>query len=109
MASAPVNLTPDQAAFMTDVHEVLEQIGAMLQEKNICYGNSALEPVGIFSKLPATSTIEVRIDDKLSRLLRGKEYPGDDTVRDLLGYLVLYMVAKKRAGASVPGKQGSAE
>ncbi len=36
--------------------------------------------------------IDVRIDDKLSRLQKGQEYPGDDTVKDLAGYLILRMV-----------------
>jgi len=40
----------------------------------------------------------VRIDDKLSRLARGR---GDteDTELDLLGYLVLRRIARRRLGA----------
>lgn len=40
--------------------------------------------------------LAVRIDDKLSRLSRGHEYVGDDTLDDLVGYLVLLLVARKR-------------
>lgn len=39
----------------------------MLLAKNAAYGNSALEPVRIFSKADPTEQIRVRIDDKLSR------------------------------------------
>jgi len=38
--------------------------------------------------------INVRIDDKLSRIARGRDYAGDDTELDLIGYLVLRRVAR---------------
>lgn len=44
----------------------LETIGEMLEEKNRMYGNSALEPLRIFSKAPPDEQLNVRIDDKLS-------------------------------------------
>ena len=68
----------------------------MLIAKNRAYGDSALDPVRIFSKADAIEQIYVRIDDKLSRVKRGHEYPGDDTISDLIGYLVLLLVAKER-------------
>lgn len=71
-------------------------IGKLLLDKNISYGNSALNPIGIFAKLDAGSQIDVRIDDKLNRIKNGSEYPGDDTVLDLVGYLVLKLVHEKR-------------
>jgi len=68
----------------------------LLIEKNKAYGNSFAEPIGIFAKgLEPKSQIRVRIDDKLTRLKKGSEYPGDDTVLDLIGYLVLYRVAQR--------------
>lgn len=73
-----------------------DEIKAMLLEKNVAYGNSALDPVRVFSKSDAVEQIKVRIDDKISRLMRGKEI-GDDTVLDLIGYLVLLRVAMKGA------------
>ncbi|MBF9653891.1 hypothetical protein IAI21_11070, partial [Streptococcus pseudopneumoniae] len=58
--------------------------------KNRAYGNSASEPCRIFAKrVDPLAQIDCRIDDKLNRLMRGSEYPGDDTVLDLAGYLVL--------------------
>lgn len=42
----------------------------------------------------AVEQINVRIDDKLSRLARGNEYPGDDTELDLIGYLILKRVVQ---------------
>ena len=51
----------------------------------------------MFSKANAAEQILVRIDDKLSRVSRGHEYVGDDTIDDLIGYLVLLKVARKRS------------
>jgi hypothetical protein len=70
----------------------------MLQEKNVAYGDSALDPVRIFSKSNAIEQLLVRIDDKLSRFARGMEYPGDNDIDDLIGYLVLLKIAKERNG-----------
>lgn len=67
-----------------------------LLEKNISYGNSALEPVRIFSRASSDEQIKVRIDDKLSRLMRGTAFVGDNDVEDLLGYLLLLKVSANR-------------
>lgn len=79
-----------------DIVEVCSQLADMLVAKNEAYGDSALDPVRMFSKASAEEQLLVRIDDKLSRLARGQEYPGDDTVWDLLGYLVLLVVARQQ-------------
>lgn len=70
----------------------------MLQEKNVAYGDSALDPVRIFSKSNAIEQLLVRIDDKLSRFARGTDYPGDNDIDDLIGYLILLKIAKERSG-----------
>lgn len=85
------------AAFAAQVDDVLRDIRRMLIEKNVAYGNSALEPVRIFSRADAVEQINVRLDDKLSRLKRGHA-AGEDVIRDLIGYLVLLRIAG-RAGA----------
>lgn len=78
------------------VKEVCEDIHKMLIEKNKCYGNSALDPIRCFSKLDPIETIKIRIDDKLSRLMRGSEFGSDDSIKDLMGYLVLLRIAQKQ-------------
>lgn len=78
------------------ITEIMRGIEEMLIEKNRAYGDSALDPVRVFSKSDAIEQIYVRIDDKLSRIKRGHEYPGDDTISDLIGYLVLLLIAKER-------------
>ena len=79
--------------FQQKVHAVLTDIETMLIEKNRAYGDSALNPVRVFSTANTTEQIRVRIDDKLSRLARGTA-AGEDTRRDLIGYLVLLELAE---------------
>lgn len=81
-----------------EIVKVCTDISIMLQEKNYAYGDSALDPVRIFSKANATEQLLVRIDDKLSRFARGNSYPGDNDINDLIGYLVLLKIAKERHG-----------
>lgn len=80
------------------VHTILD-VAQILVDKNAAYGNSALDPVRVFSRASTEEQILVRLDDKLSRLQRGSEYPGDDTITDLVGYLVLLLVARGAAVA----------
>lgn len=82
-------------AFAKAVGDILTGLEAMLIEKNAAYGNSALDPVRIFSSASTEEQLLVRIDDKLSRLQRGHEYAGDDTVKDLIGYLILLLIARE--------------
>lgn len=87
---------------MTDVQkhiaEECDALKSLLLEKNRAYGNSALEPLRIFSKANTLEQIRVRLDDKLSRLARGQA-AGEDVEQDLLGYLVLLRVARKMEAA----------
>lgn len=68
-----------------------------LLEKNRKYGNSALEPVRLFSKADPVEQIRVRIDDKLSRLQSAQIDDTEDVELDLAGYLVLLKVANGAA------------
>lgn len=84
--------------FKEIVKEELKEIEKMLIAKNASYGNSALDPLCVFSQQNARDRIRVRIDDKLSRLARGNEFENEDTVKDLIGYLVLLRVSRKFEG-----------
>ena len=70
------------------------EIAQMLIEKNISYGDSALDPIRVFSKADTREQLYVRIDDKLNRLMKGTDYPGDNDIDDLIGYLILLKIAK---------------
>jgi hypothetical protein len=73
---------------------VCDQIKELLIEKNKAYGDSALNPIRIFAQSDTIEQLNVRIDDKLNRMQKGTEYPGDDTINDLIGYLILLRIAK---------------
>lgn len=78
------------------VSAYLLSIREMLINKNIKYGNSALEPLGVFSQLSAKEGLLVRIDDKLKRIKNGSlEKDDEDVINDLIGYLVLLKILDK--------------
>ena len=69
--------------------EVCDTMKAMLLEKNESYGNSVAEPLRLFSQVGNVEQIDVRIDDKLSRIKYGGIYGNEDTEMDLAGYILL--------------------
>jgi hypothetical protein len=79
--------------FHEQVYKVLADIQEMLIAKNQKYGNSALEPLGVFSQLSAKEGLLVRIDDKLKRIKNGTlDHDDEDVINDLIGYLVLLKI-----------------
>ena len=84
---------------MTDtqlvIRETCDEIKELLIEKNRKYGDSAINPIRILSKSSNTEQILVRIDDKLNRIKNMQHDEDEDVITDLIGYLVLYKVAKK--------------
>jgi hypothetical protein len=76
------------------IWEACHEIAHMLIDKNISYGDSALNPIRIFSTTDATEQLKVRIDDKLNRVKNNQGFAGDNDIDDLIGYLVLYKIAK---------------
>jgi len=82
--------------------QVFDDTRVMLLHKNAAYGDSALNPVRVFSKAPLAEQLLVRLDDKVSRLARGSA-AGEDVAGDMLGYLVLVEMAERRE--KVPEKR----
>lgn len=79
--------------FEVSIKKELEKIGDMLIEKNRKYGNSALEPIRVFSNASSKEQILVRLDDKLSRLKNQQIDEDEDVINDLIGYLFLLKLA----------------
>lgn len=79
-----------------EITKVCDGVRDLLLEKNRKYGDSALDPVRIFSKADPAEQIRVRLDDKLSRLRSGQNDEDEDVIDDLLGYLILYKIALSR-------------
>lgn len=100
--SAVTETTTETTVALTEVQQAItaecRELETMLIEKNRNYGNSALEPLRVFSKASAREQILVRLDDKLSRLSRGAA-AGEDVIKDMLGYLILLRVADRMSKA----------
>lgn len=83
-----------------DTREKIERVGAeiisLLVSKNKDYGDSATNPVNIFSDGDAVKSLCARIDDKISRIKQKGIYDKtEDSVKDLTGYLILLIIALK--------------
>lgn len=88
---------PENADFGWHLDKVAKSVTDLLKEKNAAYGNSALNPANIFSKLDAVESLLVRMDDKIMRIKnRGITDQTEDTVSDLIGYLFLLKMALER-------------
>ena len=80
--------------FKEELLKMTNNITELLISKNTAYGNTALNPTNVFSKLNSREAICARIDDKLSRISnRGINDKTEDTIDDLIGYLLLLKMA----------------
>lgn len=83
-----VKTTQDKITEITDAMEDL------LLYKNAKYGDSALNPKHIFYKGDSVSSISIRLDDKLSRIMANEDVtPRVNDVADIIGYCVLLLVS----------------
>lgn len=85
--------TTDNLTTSGKLEMITSSINTLLQGKNRRYGDSALNPLGAFSKLSAEDAIRIRLDDKLKRVMNSKELRKND-VADIIGYLVLLCASK---------------
>ena len=84
------NLKEKQNKSEATIESVCDALKEFLLAKNKNYGNSATEPVRVFSKSNANEGILVRMDDKLSRIKNSDTCARND-ITDLAGYLILFM------------------
>lgn len=90
--------------FSGEVAALLGEISAMLEAKNSDYGGSVFQSCGLAPGLPVETAMFVRIGDKINRLknLLGSansqqtQESLDDTIRDLIGYLVCLLIWRQR-------------
>jgi len=82
-----------------DQHAIAQEcinIARFLLEKNRKYGNSVFVPQRVFSEASPLEQINVRIDDKLSRIKASQSDDDEDVELDLIGYLIIRRVAKSK-------------
>jgi hypothetical protein len=75
------------------IEKVFSSMADLVKEKNRRYGDSALTPKRIFSKLPEDEGIKIRLDDKISRVIHSGEVRKND-IADLMGYMCLLCISK---------------
>ena len=76
------------------IEEICESMKNLLIQKNRDYGDSVTNPSNVFSSGSPVDSICARIDDKLMRIQnKGINDKTEDTVSDLIGYLILLKVA----------------
>lgn len=80
-----------------DIADVCCEIRDLLLSKNAKYKDSALSPARVFSRADPVEQLKVRIDDKLKRIQNRPDDEDEDVVLDLIGYLVLLRIARRRA------------
>ena len=83
------------------------EITQMLVAKNRAYGNAALEPLGIFGSQDPVVGISARLDDKLARVQNAPGAFGENEVVDLIGYLVLLLLAREDREAAGGRRQAN--
>lgn len=87
-----------------DIIRECDEIRELLLAKNEAYGNSALQPLRLFSQLDPVERIWVRIDDELSRIRHRGVFVGDlPALGDLIGHLILLKVALKQQQCKADG------
>lgn len=82
---------------------ICDEIKTMLLDKNMKYGDSAINPVRILSNASPVEQILVRIDDKLNRIKQGANgiHDDEDVINDLIGYFILLKICIARDKSSI--------
>ena len=77
------------------IEQEFDRIKAIVLQKNIDYGNSLHNPIQVFQKNKLEGILG-RIDDKLNRIKAvGIGDKTEDTIDDLIGYLIHLNILKK--------------
>ncbi|MDO7847670.1 hypothetical protein Q5H92_14975 [Hymenobacter sp. M29] len=85
---------PNTAIQFAPILKVILGVKELLKDKNRKYGNSGLEPLGIFSKTSIEDKLLARMDDKVARIKNSPEVRKNDLV-DLIGYGILLCAHKR--------------
>lgn len=96
----PFDLNDEQFMMQHFIKQECNHMKKLLLEKNEAYGNSAGSPVSVFSRADLTplEKIDIRLDDKIKRIIEGREYAGEDAEEDIIGYLILKRCLRRLNG-----------
>lgn len=81
----------------TAIRKHMKEFGEWLISKNRAYGNSVVENINVFGKGTALDIIKIRMDDKLKKMIKGKDLSEekDDAGKDFCGYWHLLKILEK--------------
>jgi len=84
------------------IAQLCDRVKNLLLEKNLKYGDAALNPLRVMSQASPIEQLLVRIDDKLNRVKQGAGLlaSDEDVVLDLIGYFILLKIALDNDAAS---------
>lgn len=87
------NTMTDRTETQQKIIEITDAMRELLLYKNEKYGDSALHPKRIFHKGNVVSSILIRLDDKLSRVMENNDQlPRVNDVADIIGYCTLLLI-----------------
>ncbi len=75
------------------IRKYCAELADFLVEKDKSYGSAITEPLNIFAEdMSPIDIVNVRLDDKVKRIMYGNEYPNDDTPKDFIGYYLFKLI-----------------
>ena len=79
------------------IEQTCDEIKQLLIQKNTAYGNSVFKPVSKFGiSISPVDAIIARMSDKEARIAnKGFNDQTEDTLKDLIGYMILLYVVVK--------------
>lgn len=97
-------MNDDLTQSQKEIAALCDRLKETLLSKNRKYGDSALSPVRILSKIDAVDGIDTRLDDKLNRIKNAQDDEDEDPSFDAAGYFVLRCIAIARRKAAAEKK-----
>lgn len=88
-----------------EIANVCDEIKGILLSKNLKYGDAALNPIRVFSKANTLEQLNVRIDDKINRIMNRRDDEDEDPELDLIGYLILKRAHKRLGSITVSAEE----
>lgn len=90
-----ISLSKSKEEVKEAIRNKFDSIRDMVLEKNELYGNAALEPYPVLSNATPAERLRARIDEKISRYRTNKEGDKESPLVDLVGSLVLLILAEE--------------
>ena len=85
----------DASPLIRDAVTFLAGVSNTLLKKNRAYGDSIGHPIMMFSQATPEERLRSRLDDKLSRLVRGDGSGDENDLGDYVGYLAMLAAVRK--------------